>query len=58
MQNENYKNQNLINENQNVYRDMNNVWQLPVDKPAQTVLKQNIWKWNISTLNLGDVNNK
>ena len=26
---------------------MNNVWQLPVDKAAQTVLKQNIWKWNI-----------
>jgi len=29
---------------------MNNVWQLPVDKAAQTVLKQNIWKWNTSTL--------
>jgi len=29
---------------------MNNVWQCPVHKPAQTVLKQNIGKWNISTL--------
>ena len=29
---------------------MNNVWQIPVDKPAQTVLKQNLWKWNISTI--------
>jgi len=29
---------------------MNNVWQCSVDKPAQSVLKQNIWKWNISTL--------
>jgi len=29
---------------------MNNVWQLPVDKLAQTVLKQKILKLNISTL--------
>jgi len=37
---------------------MNNVGQLPVDKPTQTVWKQYIWKWNISTLKLADVDRK
>jgi len=29
---------------------MNNVWQLPVDKHAQTILKQKIWKLKIRTV--------